>query len=75
MQLNAGQSLKIVTDYGFLGDETTIACSYPTLAKTVKVGSTIFFADGSLTSTVTELGEVSKISISNIFVGPCHCEM
>jgi len=32
VQLNAGQSLKIVTDYEFLGDETTIACSYPTLA-------------------------------------------
>lgn len=29
--LKAGQSLKIVTDYDFLGDETTIACSYPTL--------------------------------------------
>jgi pyruvate kinase len=30
--IKAGQSLKIVTDYEFLGDETTIACSYPTIA-------------------------------------------
>ena len=61
IELTAGQSLKIVTDYAFLGDNTTIACSYPSLPKTVKVGSTIFIADGSLTCTVTELGAVSKI--------------
>ena len=59
IELTAGQSLKIVTDYKFLGDNTSIACSYPSLPKTVKVGSTIFIADGSLTCTVTELGAVS----------------
>lgn len=59
IELVAGQSLKIVTDYEVLGDTTTLACSYKSLSTTVKVGSTIFIADGSLTCTVTELGGVS----------------
>ena len=62
IELTAGQSLKIVTDYKFLGDNTSIACSYPSLPTTVKVGSTIFIADGSLTCTVTEIGAVSILS-------------
>ena len=60
IELKSGQDLKIVTDYEFLGDTTTIACSYKSLAQTVKVGSTIFIADGSLTCTVKEIGDVSN---------------
>ena len=67
IELVAGQSLKIVTDYSFEGDTTTIACSYKSLPTTVKVGSTIFIADGSLTCTVTEIGAVSSyIYLSNL---------
>jgi pyruvate kinase len=57
VELQAGQTLKIVTDYEFKGNKDCIACSYKSLPTTVKVGSTIFFADGSLTAEVTELGE------------------
>ena len=56
IEIKANQKLKIVTDYKFEGDSSTIACSYKALPKTVKVGSTIFVADGSLTCEVIELG-------------------
>ena len=51
----SGQSLKILTDYTVQGDETQIACSYKSLPKTVKVGSLVYVADGSLTCVVTEV--------------------
>jgi pyruvate kinase len=35
IELVAGQSLKIVTDYTFEGDSETISCSYPSLPTTV----------------------------------------
>jgi len=57
IELKAGQILKIVTDYHVLGDTSQIACSYKSLPKTVKPGSTIFVADGSLTCEVTECKE------------------
>lgn len=46
-----------MTDYDFKGDNTCIACSYKSLPTTVKVGSTIFVADGSLTCTVKSIGD------------------
>mmetsp|Transcript_31448 Transcript_31448/g.48103 ORF Transcript_31448/g.48103 Transcript_31448/m.48103 type:complete len:461 (-) Transcript_31448:36-1418(-) len=55
IEITAGQSLKITTDYDFLGDNTAIACSYEALPETVKVGSPILIADGSLTCEVTEV--------------------
>jgi pyruvate kinase len=55
--LESGQTLKISTDYSIEGDNTTIACSYASLPKTVQVGSTIFVADGSLTLEVTAIGD------------------
>ena len=68
IDLTAGQSLKIVTDYAIEGDNTKIACSYKSLPTTVSVGSTIFIADGSLTCEVKELGDVSTFfSISHHF--------
>jgi len=54
IDITAGQSLKIVTDYALEGDNTRIACSYQSLPQTVNVGSKIFIADGSLTCEVTE---------------------
>jgi len=55
IDLTAGQSLKIVTDYALEGDNTRIACSYQALPQTVNVGSKILVADGSLTCEVTEV--------------------
>ncbi|PFH33551.1 pyruvate kinase PyK1 [Besnoitia besnoiti] len=54
--LQQGATLKIVTDYSFVGDETTIACSYAALPQSVKPGNTILIADGSLSVKVTEVG-------------------
>ena len=59
IEITAGQSLKICTDYAIEGDNKQIACSYPSLPKSVHVGSTIYIADGSLTCEVTEVHEVS----------------
>lgn len=54
------QELEITTDYTFEGDNTKIACSYKSLPTSVKVDSTIFIADGSLTCKVTKILEVSS---------------
>lgn len=54
--LNQGATLKIVTDYSFLGDASCISCSYPALPKSVKPGNTILIADGSLSVKVLECG-------------------
>jgi pyruvate kinase len=61
IELVKDQDLKICTDYTLQGDTTFITCSYKSLCTTVKVGSTVFIADGSLTCTVTSIGDVSKI--------------
>lgn len=53
--LEAGQQLKVVTDYDFVGDSTTIACSYKQLPSSVKVGGNILLADGTLTLEVLEI--------------------
>lgn len=50
-----GQSLKITTDYDYEGDNECISCSYPKLTQSVKVGSRILIADGSLVCDVTEV--------------------
>lgn len=57
IELIKDQDLKISTDYTLHGDGTFITCSYKSLPTTVKVGSTIFIADGSLTCTVTSIGD------------------
>ena len=61
LNLVRGQSLEIVTDYTVLGDNTTLACSYPDLPNSVKVGAIILAADGKLVMTVTEIKETSVI--------------
>ena len=51
--------IKVTTDYTVKGNAGLMGCSYKSLTTTVKVGSTMFVADGSLTLTVTEIGDVS----------------
>ena len=54
--------IKVTTDYEFRGTADCIACSYKALPTTVKVGSIMYVADGSLTLEVTEVGSVSLFS-------------
>jgi len=69
VELKEGQTLTIVVDYEFEGDNTTIACSYASLPTSVKVGSTILVADGNLVLTVTELLEGGVVTrVMNDFV-------
>lgn len=59
ISLKMNQDLEIHTDYDFKGDHTCFSCTYSALPQSVKVGSTIFIADGSLTCVVTAIKEVS----------------
>jgi pyruvate kinase len=52
--LQAGSSVELTTDYTFKGDETKFACTYDKLPTSVKPGSLILIADGSLVLRVTE---------------------
>jgi pyruvate kinase len=66
INLKRGESIEIVTDYAYKGDETCIACTYEKLPVSVKPGSSILIADGSLVLTVTECLEKSvKCIIEN----------
>ncbi len=66
IQLSAGQSLEITTDYTFKGDNTKIACSYPDLPSTVKIGDSILIADGSVMAEVKEiLEEGVRVEVKN----------
>ncbi|KAE9076473.1 Pyruvate kinase [Phytophthora fragariae] len=63
--IKKGSTLELTTDYEFLGDETKIACSYPELPQSVKVGGSILVADGSLVLTVTEIKEDGVVTQAN----------
>ncbi len=65
IHLKAGAAVEITTDYSYKGDETKFACTYEKLPTSVKPGSTILIADGSLVLTVTECKATSVI---------CKCE-
>jgi len=54
IHLKAGQTVELTTDYSFKGDETKFACTYDKLPSSVKPGSAVLIADGSLVLTVTE---------------------
>merc|ERR1712203_543849 len=56
IKLKQGQDLKLVTDYGFKGDETCIAITYKSLPTAVKPGQIILCADGSLSLKVESCG-------------------
>jgi len=55
VDLVKGQLLELTTDYSYEGDNKKIACSYKSLPKSVKVGSVILVADGTLETKVTEI--------------------
>lgn len=57
VSIKAGQLLDITSDYEHKGTDKMIACSYHALCKTVKPGSIIFIADGSLTCIVKKVHE------------------
>ncbi|KAF4129546.1 Pyruvate kinase alpha/beta domain-containing protein [Phytophthora infestans] len=63
--IKKGSTVELTTDYEFLGDETKIACSYPELPQSVKVGGSILVADGSLVLTVTEIKEDGVVTRAN----------
>eukprot|EP00529_Nitzschia_sp_RCC80_P018413 CAMPEP_0113484104 /NCGR_PEP_ID=MMETSP0014_2-20120614/23787_1 /TAXON_ID=2857 /ORGANISM="Nitzschia sp." /LENGTH=505 /DNA_ID=CAMNT_0000377691 /DNA_START=81 /DNA_END=1598 /DNA_ORIENTATION=+ /assembly_acc=CAM_ASM_000159 len=52
IELTKGQELVLTTDYSFKGDNTKLACSYPSLPTSVTPGQSILVADGSLVLTV-----------------------
>ena len=54
IHLKRNETVEIVTDYSFKGDETKFACTYDKLPTSVKPGSAILIADGSLVLTVLE---------------------
>lgn len=52
IKLKEGQEITITTDYGFKGDENTIAMSYKKLPVDLKPGNVILCSDGTITLTV-----------------------
>lgn len=52
IKLVKGESLVLTSDYSFKGDSKKLACSYKSLATSVKPGQQILVADGSLVLTV-----------------------
>jgi len=71
--LSKGESLVMTADYDFKGDKHKIACSYPSLATSVKTGQSILVADGSLVLTVLSVdvgaGEVTCRVENNTAIG------
>jgi len=71
IELAAGQTLKVTTDYKFEGDNTCIACSYGKLPQSVNKGNIILMADGSVSLEVLEVGAdfvVTKV-LNNATIG------
>jgi pyruvate kinase len=56
VQLEAGQDLKLVTDYSFKGDKNCFAVTYEKLPQAVKPGNILLCADGSLSLKVKSTG-------------------
>mmetsp|Transcript_38528 Transcript_38528/g.69456 ORF Transcript_38528/g.69456 Transcript_38528/m.69456 type:complete len:537 (+) Transcript_38528:108-1718(+) len=52
IDLVKGASITLTADYNFKGNSKKLACSYPSLATSVKTGQSILCADGSLVLTV-----------------------
>lgn len=66
IKLTKGQSLEITTDWKHEGDSTKIACSYEKINQSVKVGSQVLIADGSIVTKVTEiLPSGIKVEVQN----------
>ena len=66
VNLVQGQELLITTDYTFLGNSGTIACSYLSLPTSVKLGGTVLIADGNIQCQVKEIGDTwIKVEVKN----------
>lgn len=61
IHLKKGATVEITTDYSFKGDETKFACTYEKLPQSVKPGSIILIADGSLVLEVTKCLDTSVV--------------
>lgn len=60
------QELILTSDYTFKGNAKKLACSYSSLAKSVKPGQSILVADGSLVLTVKSTDEAKGEVTCNI---------
>lgn len=73
IHLVKNEEIILTSDYTFQGDKNKLACSYPTLAKSVKPGQSILVADGSLVLTVLSCrekdGEVTCRIENNASIG------
>ena len=73
ISLVKGETIILTTDYTFKGDAKKLACSYPSLAKSVTMGQKILVADGSLVLEVSSIdldaGEVSCTICNNAEIG------
>jgi pyruvate kinase len=52
IDLKKGENIVLTADYNFKGSSKKLACSYASLATSVKTGQPILVADGSLVLTV-----------------------
>merc|ERR1719183_1088816 len=69
IELKQGQELKLVTDYEFKGDNTTLAITYKALPTAVKPEQIILVADGGLSLKVKSCGDDHVITeVVNDFV-------
>ena len=62
MKFTKGEIIEVGTDYTKFVTSTYLACSYPSLPKSVSVGSKILVADGALMLQVTEIKETSVLA-------------
>lgn len=73
IDLVKGETLILTSDYSFKGSNKKLACSYPSLAKSVTLGQQILVADGSLVLKVLSCdeaaGEVSCRIENNASIG------
>lgn len=71
LKLVKGAHIEIGTDYSRLCTNDYLACSYPSLSKSVQIGSKILVADGSLLLEVKERKETSVIAeiLNNASIG------
>lgn len=59
IELVKGETIVLTADYHFKGDSRKLACSYQSLAKSVRPGQEILVADGSLVLTVLSCDEAA----------------
>eukprot|EP00962_Isochrysis_galbana_P052773 scaffold24254_cov101-Isochrysis_galbana.AAC.2 len=64
IHIKKGATVELTTDYSFKGDETKFACTYDKLPSSVRPGSIILIADGSLVLKVTECKSTSVMCVS-----------